>query len=121
MRDATVAQFRAIIRTHRKEEIQNAKAAGRSLADLMLNNHVTITGIDDVQLKRYRRRYAVPESLKAIMYAVATAKLKQEMVEIRLNKKFDSYTLASGKIMKVNRCEICSKRVCRCMVANARS
>lgn len=118
LQDATPAQFRRLISTHRKEQVKNAMAAGRSLARLMQNGDVILLGIDDVQLERYRRRYAVPESLKAVMFAVATAKLEDVMLEERLDRKFPSYELASGKLRFVERCQLCAKRVCRCLEVN---
>ena len=119
-RNATVAQFRHLLGTNRKEAIQNAMAAGRSLANLMLNGHVTILGIDDVQLERFRRRYGVQESLKAVMFSVATGKLENDMLEQRLDNRFPSHRLVSGKIRLSKRCPLCAKRMCRCLAANAK-
>ena len=119
-RDATPAQFRKMLEGSSKEEVKNAMVAGRSLARLMQNGDVILIGIDDVQLERYRRRYAVPQRLKAVMYAVATAKLDDAMLEERLNRKMPSYQLTSGRIMLVERCQVCAKRQCRCYMVNQR-
>jgi len=120
MQDATPAQFRGMIGGCRKEQIQNAVKAGRSLAKLMLDGHVNLMGIDDVQLERFRRRYAVHENLVGVMYGVATGQLTDDLLNERLDNRFSSCTLASGKIRLAQRCPMCAKRVCRCLVANAK-
>jgi hypothetical protein len=81
-RNACLSEFRRLLGSqHRKEEVQNAMRAGRSLRQLMADARVVLVGIDDVQLERFRRRYAVPQSLKAVMFAVATGQDPYAKVE----------------------------------------
>lgn len=115
-RKACVSEFRRMVRGQREAQIENAIEAGRALARLMANAEVIITGIDCVQLERYRRRYAVVASLKHVMYAVATGKRIHGMLEERLNRKFKEYVLPSGRVRLVDRCPLCAKRTCRCVV-----
>jgi len=72
--DAGLTEFRRLLGNHRKEEVQNAMKAGRSLRRMLEDARIVITGVDDVQLERFRRRYAVPLSLKGVMFAVATSR-----------------------------------------------
>jgi hypothetical protein len=116
MRSACRSEFLRLLKTGRKEQVANAIAAGRSLAKLMENAGVIITGIDCVQMERYRRRFAVAKNCKGIMYGVATGQLTNAMLETRLDRKFPSYRLPSGKVRFVDRCQLCSKRVCRCVI-----
>lgn len=118
-RNACLSEFRRLVRDHRKDQVENAIAAGRSLAKLMADAHVVLTGIDDVQLERFRRRFAVHRNLKGVMYGVATGKIIGTMLDERLNQKFESYRLLSGRLRLVDRCPLCSKRTCRCAVVLA--
>jgi hypothetical protein len=125
-RKACVSAFRRMVGGHRKAQIENAIEAGRSLARLMANHRVILTGIDCVQMERYRRRYAVPVNLKGVMYSVATGKLLDGMLEERLNRKFESYVLPSidpkvngHRLRLVDRCPLCAKRTCRCVVVGS--
>lgn len=115
-REACVTEFRRLLGSYRKDQVENAMAAGRSLAKLMLDGRVTLLGIDDVQLERYRRRFAVPHNLKYIMYGVATGQLTDDLLEERLNRKFRSHVLLSGRVRLRHgeRCALCAKRTCRC-------
>lgn len=115
-RKACVSEFRRLLGSIRKDQVENAMAAGRSLAKLALDGKVTILGIDDVQLERYRRRYAVPHNLKGIMYGVATGQLTDDLLEERLDQKFRSHILLSGRVRLRHgeRCALCAKRTCRC-------
>jgi hypothetical protein len=119
-RDATPAQFRELLSSNRKAEIQNAMRAGRSLGKLLLHGQVTLSGVDDVQLERFRRRFAVQPSLKAIMFAVATRQLTDDMLNARLDQRFPQHRLASGRVRLAMRCQLCGKRTCRCLMANQR-
>jgi hypothetical protein len=80
-RNAPLGEFRRLLGGHRAEQVQNAIRAGRSLGQLMIDATILITGIDDVQLERYRRRYAVPPSLKTVMYAVATGMAGNDILD----------------------------------------
>lgn len=71
-RNACVGEFRRLLGSHRKDQVENAIQAGRSLAKLMADARVVIIGIDDLQLERYRRRFGVSHSLRSVMFAVAT-------------------------------------------------
>jgi len=113
-RNACLSEFRRLLKTGRQDQVENAIAAGRSLAKLMQDARVILTGIDDVQMERFRRRFAVAPNCKGIMYAVATGRLTDALLEERLNRKFPSYRLLSGKLRLVNRCPLCAKRTCRC-------
>jgi len=113
-RNACLGEFRRMIAGCRKAQIENAITAGRSLAKLMLDGHVTIAGIDGVQMERFRRRYAVVPHLKHVMYAVATGRLTDDLLEQRLDRRFPAYRLPSGRLRLVDRCMLCSKRTCRC-------
>src|SRR6266550_2435480 len=119
-RNACLSEFRRMIAGCREAQIENAITAGRSLAKLMLDGHVTITGIDGVQMERFRRQYAVVPHLKHVMYAVATGQLTDDLLEQRLNRKFPAYRLPSGRLRLVARCALCSKRTCRCVPADTR-
>lgn len=72
-RNATVAQFKRLLGTHRDEEVKHAVRAGHSLRRLMQTAGVRITHVDDIQMDRYVRRFAVKASLRAVMFAVATS------------------------------------------------
>jgi len=118
MQDASPTQFRYLLTGEiRKEQVQNAIAAGRSLARLLQAGQVTLVGVDDVQLERFRRRYAVVENLKGVMYAVATGHQINEMFELKMDKKFDGQVTVTGKtrLPEGKRCALCSKRTCRCI------
>jgi hypothetical protein len=115
-RNACLSEFRRMVGGQRREQVENAIEAGRSLAKLLDNAQVTLTGIDDMQMERFRRRYAVVKNLKHVMYAVATGKLTRRMLEQRLNRKFPEYRLPSGRLRLVERCALCSKRTCRCVL-----
>jgi hypothetical protein len=113
-RRATVAQFRKLIQSGRRHQVENAIAAGRSLAKLLLDGRVILIGVDDLQLERYRRRFRVPKNLKGVMYSIATRNLDEDLLNIRLDSRFPFYTTASGKKRYVKRCALCAKRTCRC-------
>ena len=119
-RNACLSEFRRMVRGNRREQVQNAIEAGRSLAKLLDDARIVLTGIDDVQMKRYLRRYAVVANLKHVTYAVATGKLNRRMLEQRLNRKFPEHWLPSGKLRLVDRCLLCAKRTCRCVVVPER-
>jgi hypothetical protein len=102
-RDASLTEFRRLLGSHHKDEVRNAERAGRALGRLITSAQVTIVGIDDVQLERYRRRFAVPQSLKAVMYAVATESPRQ----LALREEYAPVP---------ERCVLCSHRKCRCVV-----
>lgn len=86
-RDACLSEFRRLLGSHRKEEVRNAMRAGRSLKQLMADARVVLVGIDDIQLERFRRRYAVPQSLKGVMFAVATGtEFQQYRVKVETQK-----------------------------------
>lgn len=72
-RNSTVAQFKRLLGSHRDEEVKHAVRAGHSLRRLMANAEVRITGVDDLQMDRFVRRFAVKPSLRAVMFAVATS------------------------------------------------
>lgn len=127
-RKACVSAFRRMVGGRRREQVDNAVEAGRSLAHLMADARVILTGIDDVQLERFRRRYAVPKNLKHVMYAVATGKLLDGLLEERLKRKVKAYILPSksadkrgsfGRLRLVDRCLLCSKRTCRCVLVGS--
>ena len=114
-RNSCLSEFRRLLRSGRKVQVENAIAAGKSLAKLMEDSHVILLGIDSIQMERYRRRFAVAHNCKGIMYAVATGRLTDAMLETRLNRKFPSYRTPSGKLRLVDRCPLCAKRTCRCV------
>lgn len=122
MQDATPAQFKKMIAGWRKDQnVKNAIKAGRSLEKLLLDNKVTLLGVDDVQLERYRRRYQVHKNLVGVMYAVATGKLTDDLLNERLDNRFPSSRLASGKIRLTKRCDLCGRKsMCRCFLENAK-
>jgi hypothetical protein len=97
--DACRTEFKRLcgIGNHRPDAVRNAMKAGRSLRKLMDDGQVVIVDIDDVQLERFRRRYAVPESLKAVMFAVATANKKPEPQTVRVLPRFRWVDLPAEK------------------------
>jgi hypothetical protein len=115
LQDASVTEFRRLIADGYKDQVRNAMKAGRSLAKLMRDGHVTITGIDDVQLERFRRRFTVAENCKGVMYAVATGKLTDTMFQERLDRRFPDYTRLDGRVHVQERCALCGKKICLCI------
>jgi hypothetical protein len=106
-RNASLTEFRRLLDGHRKEQVQNAIHAGRALAKLVADSVCTIAGIDDVQVERYRRRYAVLPSLKAVMFAVATGQERSDMIVQRIESR-------RGQPLR-KRCQLCARHNCRCV------
>lgn len=82
-RDATPAQFKAMMPSVKDESKKIALEAGRKMGERLFNVNNVVARLEDWQIETWRRRYGVPPNLKAVMLAAAVATVKDERLRIQ--------------------------------------